>query len=59
MGQNHKRVLFDDEAGIGKALVQFVAVIVKNAAETNGNIPERDNDVATDVGILGCLQQIE
>ena len=59
MGQNHKRVLFDDEAAIGKALVQFVAVVVKDAAETNGNISERDDDIATDVGVLRRLQQIE
>lgn len=56
MGQNHKRVFLNDEAGVGETLVQLAAVVVENAAETNGNISERDDDVAADVRILGRLQ---
>jgi hypothetical protein len=59
MGQNHERVLLDDEAGVGKTLVQFVTIVVENAAETNGNVSERNDDIAAGVGILGRLQQIE
>ena len=59
MGQNHERVLLDDEVGVGKALIQFVTVVIEDATEANGNVSERDDDVAADVGVLGRLQQIE
>lgn len=59
MGQNHECVLLDDEVGVGEALVQFVAVVVENAAEANGNISECDDDVAADVGVLGSFQHVE
>jgi len=55
MGQNHESVLLYNEVGVGKTLVQFAAVVVENAAEANGNISERDDDVAADVGVLGRL----
>jgi len=55
MGQNHERVLLYNEAGVGKALVQLATVVVENAAETNGNISERDDNIAADVGVLGRL----
>ena len=56
MGQNHKCVLLDDHASVGKALVQFATVVVEDAAETNCDISEGDNDVAAGVRVLGCLQ---
>lgn len=59
MGQNHECVLLDDEARVGKALVQFAAVVVENAAEANSNISERDDDITAGVGVLGRLQKIE
>ena len=52
MRQDHESVFLDDEAGVGKPLVQFAAVVVKNAAEANGYISKRDDDVATDVGVF-------
>ena len=52
MCQDHKSVFLDDEAGVGKALVQFAAVVIENAAEADGYISKCDNNVATDVGVF-------
>jgi len=59
MGQNHECVLLDDHAGVGEAFIQFVTVVVEDAAETNCDISEGDDDVAAGVRVLGCLQQVE
>ena len=59
MGQNHKCVLLNDHAGVGKTLVQFVTIVVEDAAETNCDISEGNDNVAAGIRVLGRFQQVE
>ncbi len=40
-------------------LVQFVAVLVNDVAEADGNVAQSDDDIAADVRVLGGLQDFE
>lgn len=52
MGQYHEGVLLDDEISVGETLVQLVAILVNDVVERDGDVAQRNDDIASNVGIL-------
>lgn len=59
MCQYHECILLDNQIFICKARVQLIAVLVNDIAETNGDIPKRDDDVTADTRIFRRFQDFE
>lgn len=52
MGEYHERVFLDHQVLVRETLVELVAVLIDNAAERDGDVSERDDNVATDAWVL-------
>ena len=59
MHGHHKRVLLDDQVVIREALVELVAVLIDDTAKRDGNVPERDDDVAPDTRVTRRFEDFE
>jgi len=59
MCEHHGHVLLNYWVLIRKALIQLVAVLVDNHVERDGDIAKCDDDVASNIGILRCLEDLK
>ena len=59
MGEDHQRVFLHDDVLVRKTLVQLIAVLVDDIAETDSHITKSDDDVRADVWVLGCFEDFE
>ena len=57
--EDHERVLLDGEVLVVQAGVQAVRVLVHDGREADGDVAERDDDVAPDGGLPGRLEYLE
>lgn len=59
MREYHERVLLDDQVCIRKTLVELVAVLIDDATKGDGNVAQRDDDIATDTRVSRGLEDLE
>ena len=59
MCEYHERVFLDDQVLIRETLVEFVAVLVNDAAKGHGDVAERDDDITTDARVSRGLEDLE
>ena len=59
MRQHHQRVLLHRQTPIAQSAVQVSGILVNHRVERDCNVPECNDDVAPDVGVLGCFEDLE
>ena len=59
MRQHHQSILLHDEITIRESLVQLIAVLVDDIAETDSYVTKSDDDVRADVWVLGRFEDFE
>src|SRR6266403_5111994 len=59
MREHHQRILLHHHIAVRQTLVQLIAILVDDRAERDGDVAQRDRDVAPDVRVSRCLQDAE
>lgn len=52
MGQHHEGILLDYEISVGETFVQLVAILINDVIERDGDVSQRNDNIASDVRIL-------